>query len=115
MPWRETCRMDERMRFVLSCAAGEESFSALCRGYGVSRRTGYKWLERYRASGPVGLVDRSRAPHANCQTLSQLPAIAGIAVSVSIRFSIVRVGPSSGERPRQSEKWWCADGQSPRR
>lgn len=65
MPWRETCRMDERMRFVLSCEAGEESFSALCRGYGVSRRTGYKWLERYGASGPVGLVDRSRAPHAH--------------------------------------------------
>src|SRR5512135_850464 len=65
MPWRETCAMDERMRFVLSCEAGEESFSALCRGYGVSRRTGYKWLERYRAAGPVGLVDRSRAPHAH--------------------------------------------------
>jgi transposase-like protein len=57
--------MDERMRFVMSCAAGEESFSALCRGYGVSRRTGYKWLARYRAFGPVGLVDRSRAPHAH--------------------------------------------------
>ena len=65
MPWRETCRMDERMRFVLSCAAGEESFSQLCRGYGVSRRTGYKWLDRYRAFGPVGLVDRSRAPHSH--------------------------------------------------
>ena len=52
--------MDERMRFVLSCAAGEESFSQLCRGYGVSRRTGYKWLDRYRAFGPVGLVDRGR-------------------------------------------------------
>src|SRR5512147_329249 len=65
MPWRETCAMDERMRFVLSCEAGEESFSALCRGYGVSRRSGYKWLERYRAAGPVGLVDRSRAPHAH--------------------------------------------------
>jgi hypothetical protein len=46
MPWRETCRMDERMRFVLSCEAGEESFAALCRVYGVSRKTGYKWLER---------------------------------------------------------------------
>jgi putative transposase len=65
MSWRETCRMDERMRFVLSCEAGEESFAAVCRGYGVSRKTGYKWLERYRASGAVGLVDRSRAPHAH--------------------------------------------------
>jgi hypothetical protein len=32
MGWRETCAMDERMRFVMSCAAGKESFSALCRG-----------------------------------------------------------------------------------
>jgi putative transposase len=62
MPWRETCSMDERMRFVLACEAGEESFSALCRGHGVSRRIGYKWLSRYRALGPLGLVDRSRAP-----------------------------------------------------
>ena len=51
MGWRETCAMDERMRFVMSCEAGEESFSALCRGYGVSRRTGYKWLP-----GPGPLV-----------------------------------------------------------
>jgi hypothetical protein len=61
MGWRETCAMDERIRFVMSCAAGEESFSALCRGYGVSRRTDY----RSRAFGPVGLVDRSRAPHSH--------------------------------------------------
>lgn len=63
MPWKETCRMDERMRFVMSCEAGEEDFSALCRRWGVSRKTGYKWLERYRALGPVGLVDFARAPH----------------------------------------------------
>ena len=65
MGWKETCRMRERMRFVMSCEAGEGSFSALCRGYGVSRKTGYKWLERYRASGSVGLVDLSRAPHSH--------------------------------------------------
>jgi len=65
MGWKETCRMRERMRFVMSCEVGEESFSALCRGYGVSRKTGYKWLERYRASGPLGLVDLSRAPHSH--------------------------------------------------
>jgi hypothetical protein len=41
--------------------------------------------------------------------------MAGITVSVSIRSSIVRVGPSWGEKPRQSEKWRRADGKSPRR
>lgn len=35
----------------------------LCQTYGVSRKTGYKWLERYRQQGPAGLVNRSRRPH----------------------------------------------------
>ena len=74
MPWRETCPMDERMRFVLACEAGEESFSELCRGYGVSRKTGYKWLDRYRALGPVGLVDRSRAADCGAAGASALGA-----------------------------------------
>ena len=71
MPWKETCSMDERMRFVLACEAGAESFSALCRGYGVSRRIGYKWLRRYRALGVQGLVDRSRAPSSHPNATAQ--------------------------------------------
>jgi transposase InsO family protein len=35
---------------------------ALCEAFGISRKTGYKWLERYRAAGPSGLEDRCRAP-----------------------------------------------------
>jgi transposase InsO family protein len=58
----ETCAVDERMRFVLTVDGQEESFSAVCRRFGVSRKTGYKWLERYREAGVEGLVDRSRAP-----------------------------------------------------
>jgi len=62
MPWRETCAVEERMRFVLALAAGEEPISALCRRAGVSRRVGYKWLARWRAEGLAGLADRSRTP-----------------------------------------------------
>jgi len=62
MGWSETCAMDERMRFVVSARAGEEPFAQLCRRFVVSRKTGYKWLGRYAAEGPPGLVDRSRAP-----------------------------------------------------
>lgn len=62
MGWMETCAMEERMRFVLAVLAEEEGMAAVCRRFGVSRRIGYKWLERYRAEGPAGLVDRSRAP-----------------------------------------------------
>jgi putative transposase len=62
MPWRESCAMDERVRFVAEWLSGEVSKSELCETYGVSRRTGYKWLGRYAAEGAAGLIDRSHAP-----------------------------------------------------
>jgi len=58
----ETCAVDERMRFVMTVESQEESFAAVCRQFGVSRKTGYKWLERYRTDGVEGLADRPRAP-----------------------------------------------------
>jgi putative transposase len=54
--------MDERVRFIAGLQAGLGMGEA-CRGYGISRKTGYKWLERYKLDGPSGLVERSRAPH----------------------------------------------------
>lgn len=63
MPFRASCVMDQRLRFVSDCRAEAWSMAALCEAYGISRETGYKWLARYRAEGPAGLVDRSRAPH----------------------------------------------------
>jgi putative transposase len=62
MGWRETCAMEERRRFVLAVEKAEESMAALCRRFGVSRKCGYKWLERYRDEGFAGLADRSHAP-----------------------------------------------------
>src|SRR5712692_816463 len=62
MGWMETCAVDERMRFVMKVEEREEAFAAVCRRFGVSRKTGYKWLERYREAGVEGLVERSRAP-----------------------------------------------------
>ena len=63
MPWTETEPMKERMRFVAEAERGLYSMSELCARYGISRRTGYKWLARYEANGPTGLQERSRAPH----------------------------------------------------
>jgi transposase InsO family protein len=54
--------MDERLRFVVECLAREETMTRLCAGFGVSRKTGYKWLGRYREFGPEGLHDLPRAP-----------------------------------------------------
>ena len=63
MPWKETCAMDERMRFVLAAKEDEAVMSHVCAAFGVSRQTGYKWLAQYEAEGVEGLKDRSRAPH----------------------------------------------------
>src|SRR5947209_5974294 len=69
MGWMETCAVDSRMRFVMMAQLREQSFAEICRQFGVSRRTGYKWLARYQAEGPVGLIDQSRAPHEHPQSM----------------------------------------------
>lgn len=62
MPWLELCAVDQRLRFVAERLSGEASMAELCDVYGISRKTGYKWLSRYEAEGPAGLADRSHAP-----------------------------------------------------
>lgn len=60
MPWKD--KTVERLREEFVTAAQEaENFSQLCREYGISRPTGYKWIERSKAGNP--LCDRSHAPH----------------------------------------------------
>lgn len=63
MPWRQTEPMNERARFVTAVESGVFSMSELCREYGISRKTGYKWMERFHDDGYAALEDRSRAPH----------------------------------------------------
>jgi len=63
MPWREATPMSERSEFARFASQSELTMSALCKRYGVSRKTGYKWLRRAREAGPGGLVDRSRRPN----------------------------------------------------
>lgn len=63
MPWREISPMDERQRFLKAFRSRTFKFSELCAFYGVSRKTGYKWLNRFWAEGPAGLQDRRRTPH----------------------------------------------------
>lgn len=55
--------MEERFRMVEVWRTSEESVAALARRFGVSRKTAYKWIERYELGGLEGLDDRSRAPH----------------------------------------------------
>src|SRR6266550_3199725 len=63
MPWRERSLMDVRLRFVQDVHRPGWSIAEVCRRYEVSRKTGYKWLERYEKAGPAGLTDRSHRPY----------------------------------------------------
>jgi len=62
MPWNETDPVNERVKFVAAHESGRETMTELCQRFGISRKTGYKILERYRSEGPEGFRDRSRAP-----------------------------------------------------
>ena len=62
MPWNECNRMDERLRFVARLLDGEK-MAAVCRDFGISRKTGYKIFSRYQDYGLRGLEDRSRNPY----------------------------------------------------
>lgn len=62
MPWVESRVTDQRYKLIQEYEAGE-SISALAAIYGVSRKTAYKWIERYEREGLGGLQDRSRRPH----------------------------------------------------
>ena len=63
MAWAETCSMKEKARFCMAWEAGEVLMSELCRQFGISRKTGYQVLTRWRIEGPSGLAERSHAPH----------------------------------------------------
>lgn len=76
MPWKETTAMSERKTFVSHALKAEASFSALCREFGISRKTGYKWLERYREEGLGGLEDQPRRPqHSPTQTVPEVEQV----------------------------------------
>ena len=63
MPWRKTAPMDQRTQFIADHLRETQTITELCDRYGVSRKTGYKWIDRYLRLGPAGLEERSRRPH----------------------------------------------------
>lgn len=62
MPWSETSPMDQRTQFIADYLREVFTVTELCVLYGVSRKTGYKWIDRYLHQGPAGLEERSRRP-----------------------------------------------------
>jgi putative transposase len=89
MPWKVSGVVDERARFVLEYQDGQVSMAELCRVHNISRKTGYKWCERFGGGGLDALKDQSRAPqrHPN-QTAEAIEA-----ELLALRRAHMRWGP----------------------
>ena len=74
MPWSQTCAMDQRVALVADWLRDEWTMTELAERYGISRKTAYKWVERYDADPTTGLVERSRAPHAHGRAMGPVVA-----------------------------------------
>ena len=109
MPWKACSAMEERLRFVARLLEGE-AMTDVCREFGISRKTGYKLLSRYRDEGSQALTDRSRRPVRYANQLP--PQIEGLIVSLKrgkphwgarkIRELLVRRLPGDLRIPAQS-------------
>src|SRR6266545_4411534 len=80
MPWQELMPVDLRVRFVTDWQSGCWTMTELCADYQISRKTGYKWLDRHETSGPAGLHDRSSRPHRSPQATDAARIAAVLAV-----------------------------------
>jgi transposase InsO family protein len=65
MPWEEKTMSALRKEFIRLMEGNNINFSAICRHFNISRKTGYKWMKRYKEGGDAALKDRSRRPHAS--------------------------------------------------
>jgi transposase InsO family protein len=62
MSWKESDRVSQRLEFVRLAVVRGANVSALCERFGVSRKTGYKWIDRWKSDGLEGLKDKCRRP-----------------------------------------------------
>jgi putative transposase len=95
MAWGEIKVEEERMKFINTYLQGELTMAELCRLHNISRKNGYKWLNRYKNGGVEALTDQSRAPLK--QALKTDPEIAREILEVRFNF------PSWG--PKKVRAW----------
>jgi len=62
MPWKNVSPMEQKQQFVSLFSSDQFTMSELCKTFGISRKTGHKWRDRYAVHGMSGLVPQSRAP-----------------------------------------------------
>ena len=73
MPWSHLSPLDQRTQFIADYLRRGLSVTELCEHYGISRKSGYKWIECYEREGPAGLAERSRRPQVcPTQTLEEV-------------------------------------------
>jgi hypothetical protein len=90
--------MYQRQRFVLDAERTSAAFAGLCRRYDISRKTGYKWLDRSARLGPDGLADCSHRPAALYAPSDRLFVPRLRLISYSEHFEIRRVSTNGGIR-----------------
>jgi len=71
MGWKETYKLDQRIEFVNRALTEKISFTELCKEYGISRKTGYKWKQRFLEGGYPNLDDMTTRPHNSPNQLSE--------------------------------------------
>jgi transposase InsO family protein len=102
VPWKTRNALDQRNDFITEWLKGGESFTELCRICDISRKTGYKWVERFQEKGRSGLAEQSRAPHSSPQAIKATTARAIVAKreerprwgARKLRESLERVQPT---------------------
>ena len=76
MPWQESDTVTERLKFIAAHETGLYSMTELCARFGISRKTGYKLVARYKDEGVAGLKDHSHAPrHCPHRTSAEVEAV----------------------------------------
>jgi len=71
MPWKEINKMDQKIRFVVKTFDKHANFTQLCKEFGISTKTGYKWRQRFIEGGEPALADKPRTPNANAKSVDR--------------------------------------------
>src|SRR5258705_8987694 len=106
MPWKESESMDQRREFALK-AIGTLNFRELCREYGISTKTGYKWRERFLRQGLEGMEEDSRRPRSSPKQLSERQ------VCEIVKLKLVHRCIDIGDRGRSGRCTIGATGRAP--
>ena len=121
MPWLESDVRDQRIAFVMTVRRGDVTVTEACRAFGISRKTGYKWLGREAAAGSVAaLGDRSRRPHVSprrtaaaiTQRIGELRrevGWGGVKLAILLDAEGIHVTPRTIDRIIRREGWTRPD------